>query len=176
MHHQSIHTSYCRKIGLSSIYVRVSGLVMLLGDDYRLDNLQWHGQGDLAVELCDASRPCRGAWDPKFSKVQYIWAIIYVQDRKKLLQLCLNMFNYLVAGNLLTQRLAFGDSLPMKAWCKLEQQQPWRWMRGWPATRDIGKETEKTKHSQSRHSPKIITKRIQKGFPWFSVKSPFSGS
>eukprot|EP00435_Cladocopium_sp_Y103_P074799 s114_g51.t1 len=28
------------------------GLVMLLGDDYSLDNLQWHAKGDLALELC----------------------------------------------------------------------------------------------------------------------------
>lgn len=33
------------------------GLVMLLGEDYSLDNLQWHASGDLATELCEnASR------------------------------------------------------------------------------------------------------------------------
>lgn len=31
---------------------------MLLGEDYSLDNLQWHASGDLATELCEnASRP-----------------------------------------------------------------------------------------------------------------------
>lgn len=44
-------TSWCRSGA-------VSGLVMLLGDDYSLNTMQWQEKGDLAAELCmNASRP-----------------------------------------------------------------------------------------------------------------------